>query len=181
MSLELKHVRLARSGTYTCDANVTTIIRTQNMTFVVQDWNNLNRLSKLHKGKKLKISYIAIYSEASYVDNLWLFNGSGKQTNFKYEVNDARFRRCTEGTIKSKNISFTLYYAGLNDSGQYSCVLNISRGSRLKNVSVQVIPDVIGKFLLSLYLPSGGGIGCLEPIDDSNQKAVFLSFISLKF
>ena len=151
MSLELKHVRLARSGTYTCDANVTTIIRTQNMTFVVQDWNNLNRLSKLHKGKKLKISYIAIYSEASYVDTFWLFKGSRKQTNFKYEVNDARFRKCIEGTIKSRNISLTIYNAGLNDSGQYSCVLNTSRGLRLKNISVQVFADAIGKFLLPLY------------------------------
>ena len=151
MSLELKHVRLAQRGTYTCGANVTTIIRTQNMTFVVQDWNNLNRLSKLHKGKKLKISYIAIYSEASYVDTFWLFKGSRKQTNFKYEVNDARFRKCIEGTIKSRNISLTIYNAGLNDSGQYSCVLNTSRGLRLKNISVQVFADAIGKFLLPLY------------------------------
>ena len=151
MSLELKHVRLAQSGT-------------QNMTFVVQDWNNLNRLCKLQTGKNLKLSCNEVYPEASYVDTLWLFNGSGKQTNFKYEVNDARFRKCTEGTIKSRNISFTIYNAGLNDSGQYSCVLNISRGLRLKNVSVQVIPDAIGKFLLSLYLLSG--VGCLEPIDD---------------
>ena len=119
---------------------------------------------QIRNGKNLKLSCKVVYPEASYVDTLWLFNGSGKQTNFKYEVNDARFRKCTEGTIKSRNISFTIYNAGLNDSGQYSCVLNISRGLRLKNVSVQVIPDAIGKFLLSLYLSSG--VGCLEPIDD---------------
>ena len=99
----------------------------------------------------MKISYIAVYSEASYVDTFWLFKGSRKQTNFKYEVNDARFRKCIEGTIKSRNISLTIYNAGLNDSGQYSCVLNTSRGLRLKNISVQVFADAIGKFLLSLY------------------------------
>ena len=121
---------------------------------------------QITNGKNLKLSCNVVYPEASYVDTLWLFNGSGKQTNFKYEVNDARFRKCTEGTIKSRNISLTIYNAGLNDSGQYSCVLNISRGLRLKNVSVQAIPDAIGKFLLSLYLLSG--VGCLEPIDDSS-------------
>ena len=66
----------------------------------------------------------------------------------------------------------TMYSAGLKDSSQDACVLNTSHDLRLNTVSVQVIPDAIGKFLLSLYLPSG--IRCLEPIDDSNQKPFFL-------
>ena len=49
---------------------------------------------QITKGKNLKISCIAIYPEASYVDTFWLFHGSRKQTNFKCEVNDARFRKC---------------------------------------------------------------------------------------
>ena len=110
---------------------------------------------QITNGENLKLSCKVVYPETSYVDTLWLFNGSGKQTNFKYEVYDARFRKCTEGTIKSRNISFTIYNAGLNDSGQYSCVLNTSHGLRLKNISVQVVADAIGKFPLSLYLTSG--------------------------
>ena len=51
---------------------------------------------QIAKGKKLKISYSAAHYEASYVDTFWLFKGSRKQTSFKYEVNDARFRKCTE-------------------------------------------------------------------------------------
>ena len=82
---------------------------------------------QITKGKNLKISCTAVYPEASYVDTFWLFNGSRKQTNFKYEIKDARFRKRTEGTIKSTNISFTIYNAVLSDSGQY-CPLNISRG-----------------------------------------------------
>ena len=94
----------------------------------------------------MKISCTAVYPEASYVDTFWLFSGSRKQA--KYEVNDARFGKCSEGTIKSRNISLTMYSAGLKDSGQYACVLNTSHDLRLKTVSVQVIPDAIGKFLL---------------------------------
>ena len=91
----------------------------------------------------MKISCIAVYPEASYGDTFRLFNKSRKQTNFKYEVNDVRFRKRTEGAIKSRNISLTIYNAGLNDSGQFSLVLNTSHGLRLKNVSVQVVSDAI--------------------------------------
>ena len=110
----------------------------------------------------MKISCIAVYPQASYVDTFWFCNGSRKQTNFKDEVNDARFRKRTEGTIKSRNISLTTYNAGLNDIGQYSCVLNTSHGLRLKNVSVQVVPDAIGRFLLSLYLPVESAVSSLS-------------------
>ena len=64
-----------------------------------------------------------------------------------------------------------MYSAGLKDSGQYAFVLNTSHDLRLKTVSVQVILDANGKFLLSLHLLSG--IRCLESIDDSNQKPFF--------
>ena len=113
-------------------------------------------------GKNLKISCIAVYPQASYVDAFWLCKGSRKQINFKYEANDASFRKRTEGTIKSRNISLTIYNAGLNDSGQYSCVLNTSHGLRQKNVSVQVVPDAIGRFLLSLYLPVESAVSSLS-------------------
>ena len=52
--------------------------------------------------KNLKISCIAVYPQAAYVDAFWFCNGTRKQTNFKYEVNDARFRKRTEGLIKSR-------------------------------------------------------------------------------
>ena len=159
MSLELKHVRLAQSGTYTCGANVTTIIRAQNISLNVHEVRD-PRLEQsestieITNGKNRTISCSAVYPEASYVDMFWLFNGSQKQNNSKYKVYDARFKR-TEGTIKNRNISLTIYNAGLNDSGQYSCVLNTSHGLRLKNCSVQVVPAAIGEFLLLLYLPIG--------------------------
>ena len=149
MSLELKHVRLSQSGTYNYHYKDTEHdVRGPRL-------EQSESAVQITKGKKLKISYTAVYSEASYVDRFWFFKKSRKQTNFKYEVNDARFRKCSEGTIKSRNISLTIYNAGLNDSGQYSCVLNTSHGLRLKNISIQVVADAIGKFLLSLYFTSG--------------------------
>ena len=158
MSLELKHVRLVQSGTYTCGANVTTIARAQNISLSVLDVLSLEQSEstiQITNGKNRTIICIAVYSEASTdVDTFWLFNGSRKQTNSKYKVNDARFKP-TEGTIKNRNISLTIYNAGLNDSGQYSCVVNTSHGLRLKNFSVQVVPAAIGEFLLLLYLPIG--------------------------
>ena len=68
---------------------------------------------QIAKGKKLKISYTAIYSEASYVDTFWLFKGCRKQTNFKYEVNDARFRKCTEGTINVVCCWYSILHVGV--------------------------------------------------------------------
>ena len=153
LSLELKHVKLAQSGTYTCGANVTTITRARNISLSVHDVLRLEQSEstvQITNGKNRTITCIAVYSEASNVDTFWLFNGSREQTNSKFEVKYSRFNP-TEGTMKSRNISLTIYNAGLNDSGQYSCVLNTSHGLRLKNFSVQVVPDGIGEFLLLLY------------------------------
>ena len=137
MSLELKHVILAQSGTYTCGGNANTIIRTQNISLSVHDvrgprLKQSKSTLQITNGKNLKISCIAVHPKASYVDTFWLFNRSRKQTNFKYEVNDVRFRKRTEGAIKSRNISLTIYNAGLNDGGQFSLGLNTSHGLRLK-------------------------------------------------
>ena len=154
MSLELKHVRLAQSGTYTCGAYITTTIEAQNISLRVHEVLRLEQSEstiEITNGKNRTISCIAVYPKASYVDMFWLFNESRKQTNSKYKVNDFRVIR-TEGTIKNRNISLTIYNAGLNDRGQYSCVLNTSHGLRLKNFSVQVVPDAIGEFPLLLYL-----------------------------
>ena len=60
-----------------------------------------------------------------------------------------------EGFIYKKKISLTIYNAGLNDSGQYSCVLNTSHGLTLKNVSVRVVANANGKFIYLLNLPGG--------------------------
>ena len=126
MSLKLKHLRLAQSGTYTCGANVTTIARAQNISLSVLYVLSLGQIEstvQITNGKNRAINCIAVYSEAlTDVDTFWLFNGSRKQTNSKYKVNDARFKR-TEGTTENR-ISLTIYNAGLNDSGQYSCVVN---------------------------------------------------------
>ena len=114
----------------------------------------------------MKISCIAVYPEASYVDTFWLFNRSRKQTNFKYEVNNVRFRKRTEGAIKSRNISLTIYNAGLNDSGQFSLVLNTSHGLRLKTSAFKSFLMPLASFVFHY-------IRCLEPIDDSSQKPFF--------
>jgi len=153
-SLTLKHVGLDQSGTYTCGANSSTIIRAQNISVSVHDvpgpkLEQSFSIVQITNGTNSTISCIAVYPEASYVDTFWLFNGSRKQTNSKYEVNDEWLGR-SKGAINRKKISLTIYNAGLNDSGQYSCVLNTSHGLRLKNISVHV---VAGEFIyLFIYL-----------------------------
>ena len=157
LPLTLKHVGLAQSGTYTCGANSTTIISAQNISVSVHDvpgpkLNQSLSTVEITNGRNRTISCIAVYPEASYVDTFWLFNGSRKQTNSKYEVNDEWLGR-SERSISTKKISLTIYNAGLNDSGQYSCVLNTSHGLRLKNFSVHVVADANGKFVyLFIYL-----------------------------
>ena len=157
MSWELKYARLAQSGTYTCGANFTTIQSAQNISVSVHDvlgpkLNQSDSTVQITNGKNETITCNAVYPEASYVDIFWLFNGSRKQTNSKYEVNDEWLGR-SERSINTKKISLTIYNAGLNDSGQYSCVLNTSHGLRLKNFSVHVVADANGKFVcLFIYL-----------------------------
>ena len=154
MSWNLTHVRYAQSGTYTCGANSTTIISAQNISLSVGPRLEQSESTvQITIGKNRTISCIAVYPEASHVDIFWLFNGSRKQTNSKYKENEEWLGR-SEGTKKSRKISLVIYNAGLNDSGQYSCVLNTSRGLRLKNISVQVISGANGKFLHLIYLPS---------------------------
>ena len=160
MSLELKHVILGQSGHTPVAPMILHLLYTEHMTkrtcrsWSPQVWINVNRLMvQITNGENMTISCIAVCPEASYVDTFWLFNGSRKQTNSKYEVNHSRFKR-TEGTMKSRNISLTIYNAGLNDSGQYSCVLNTSHGLTLKNFSVRVVVDASGKFIYLLCLPS---------------------------
>jgi len=145
LPLTLKHVGLAQSGTYTCGANSTTIISAQNISVSVHDvpgpkLNQSLSTVEITNGRNRTISCIAVYPEASYVDTFWLFNGSRKQTNSKYEVNDEWLGR-SERSINTKKISLTIYNAELNDSGQYSCVLNTSHGLRLKNFRVHVVAD----------------------------------------
>ena len=148
---KLKHVRLAQSGTYTCGANSTNIRSAQNISVGVHDVPGPKLKQPLStveitNGKNRTISCIAVYPEASYVDTFWLFNGSRKQTNSKYKVNEEWFGR-SEGTINRKKISLRIYNAVLNDSGQYSCVLNTSHGLRQKHISVRVVADARGKFI----------------------------------
>ena len=148
LSLKLIHARLVQSGTYTCGANSTTILSVQNISVSVHDvlgpkLKQSDSTVEITNGKNRTISCIAVYPEASYVDTFWVFNGSRKQSNSKYEVKDAWFER-SEGTINRGRISLTIYNARLSDSGQYSCVLNTSHGLRLKNVSVRVVPNAKG-------------------------------------
>ena len=129
----LTHVGLAQSGIYTWGANFTTNIAAQNISVSVHNvpgpkLEQSFSTVEITNGKNRTISCIAVYPEASYVDTFWLFNGSRKQTN---EVHDTWFKR-SEGFGNRKKISLTIYNAGFNDSGQYSCVLNTSHGLRLK-------------------------------------------------
>jgi len=158
MPLKLKHATLAQSGTYTCGANSTAIQSAQNISVSVLDvlgpeLKQSDSTVQILNGNIRTITCDAAYPEASYVDTFWLFNGSRKQTSSKHKVNE--WSKSSEGTVKMKTISLTIYNPGLNDSGQYSCVLNTSHGLRLKNISVRVVTDPNGKFLHLLYLPSG--------------------------
>ena len=100
----------------------------------------------VHEGGSLTLQCQVNFKEEPYVDIFWLFNGSRKQTNSKYEVNDEWLER-SKGSINRKKISLTIHNAGLNDSGQYTCVLNTSHGFRLKNVSVHVVAGANSKFI----------------------------------
>ena len=158
LSLTLRHVRLAQSGTYTCGVNSTTIISVQNISVRVHDvpgpkLEQSSSTVKITNGRDSTIRCNAVYPEASYVDTFWLFNGSRKQNNSKYEVRE--LLEGNERSIKRKMISLTIHNARFNDSGQYACVLNTSHGLRLQNFSVLVVPDGNGKFLHLLYLPRG--------------------------
>ena len=157
MPLKLERATLAQSGTYTCGANSTVIQSTQNISVSVRDvlgpeLEQSYAAVQILSEKIETITCDAVYPKASYVDIFWLFNESQIQTNSKHVVNEW-FRR-SEGTLKRKTTSLTIYNAALNDSGQYSCVLNTSHGLRLKNFSVSVVTDPNGKFLHLLYLPS---------------------------
>ena len=170
MPLKLEHATLAQSGTYTCGANSTANKSTQNISVSVRDvlgpeLEQSDSTVQILYGKIETITCDAVYPDASYADIFWLFNGSRKQTNSKYEVEEWFIR--SEGTRKEKTTSLTIYNAELNDSGRYFCVLNTSHGLILKNFSVHVVTDPNGKFLHLLYLPSGpSGIPAfLETLD----------------
>ena len=153
LSWPLRDVGPAQSGTYTCGANSTTVIVAQNISMSVHNvpgpkLEQTLSTVEITNGKNKTISCTAVYPEESYVDTFWLFNGSRKQSN---EVHDTWFKR-SEGFINNRTkISLTIHNAGLNDSGQYSCVLNTSYGLTLKNISVRVVAN--GKFIyLLIYL-----------------------------
>ena len=153
LSWPLRDVGPAQSGTYTCGANSTTVIVAQNISMSVHNISGPKLEQTLStveitNGKNKTISCTAVYPKASYVDTFWLFNGSRKQSN---EVHDTWFKRSERFINNRKKISLTIYNAGLNDSGQYSCVLNTSYGLTLKNFSVRVVAN--GKFIyLFIYL-----------------------------
>ncbi|PFX20011.1 Hemicentin-1 [Stylophora pistillata] len=143
-SLELKHVTLAKSGIYTCSANSTIGLQKHDIAVSVHRTNGpdlllikkTKRYVEIVEGTNVTLSCLGIYPDASFDHASWLFNGSQIKTNKHFKVNNGFVEK--KGNIKRKLLSLTMYNAGLEDSGNYACVLNTSHGLQRKNIKVYV-------------------------------------------
>ncbi|CAH3017410.1 unnamed protein product, partial [Porites evermanni] len=143
-TLVLKNAMLSQTGVYTCGANSTGVIKTQNITVTVKDLegpalvqtkSNIDAVD----GENITLSCNAVYPEAFFVDTFWIFNGSRINSNDKYkEKNTSPWLEQSERSVKRMKIGLTIYNVGLNDSGEYICALNTSLSLQLINVSVKV-------------------------------------------
>lgn len=141
-SLELKHVTRAQSGTYTCGANSTVMVTTQNISVRVKDAEGPTLVQaeptvEVSDGKNETLNCVAVYPEALFVDTFWIFNGSRIRSSSKYRESESWFGQ-PKGNNKRRNLALTIYNIGLNDTGEYKCVLNTSHGLRHKSVKVRV-------------------------------------------
>ena len=152
-TLVLKNVMLSQTGVYTCGANSTGVIKTQNITVTVKDLEGPTLVQTKSKidavdGENITLSCNAVYPEAFFVDTFWIFNGSRINSNDKYkEKNTFPWLEQSEQSVKRMKIGLTIYNVGLNDSGEYICALNTSLNLQLKNVSVKVRRK-LGKHLI---------------------------------
>ncbi|CAH3172989.1 unnamed protein product [Porites lobata] len=115
----LKNAMLSQTGVYTCGANSTGVMKTQNITVTVKDL----------EGPTL----VQTKSNIDAVDgqNITLSCNAYKKKHFPWLEQ-------SEQSIKRVKIGLTIYNVGLNDSGEYTCALNTSLGLHLKNVSFKV-------------------------------------------
>ena len=140
----LKNAMLSQTGVYTCGANSTGLIKTQNITVTVKDLEGPTLVQTKSNidavdGENITLSCNAVYPEAFFVDTFWIFNGSRINSNDKYkEKNTSPWLEQSEQSVKRMKIGLTIYNVGLNDSGEYICALNTSLSLQLKNVSVKV-------------------------------------------
>ena len=140
----LKNAMLSQTGVYTCGANSTGVIKTQNITVTVKDLEGPTLVQTKSNidavdGENITLSCNAVYPEAFFVDTFWIFNGSRINSNDKYkEKNTSPWLEQSERSVKRMKIGLTIYNVGLNDSGEYICALNTSLSLQLKNVSVKV-------------------------------------------
>ena len=143
-TLVLKNAMLSQTGVYTCGANSTGVMKTQNITVTVKDLEGPTLVQTKSNidavdGENITLSCNAVYPEAFFVDTFWIFNGSRINSNDKYkEKNTSPWLEQSEPGIRRMKIGLTIYNVGLNDSGEYTCALNTSLGLHLKNVSVNV-------------------------------------------
>ena len=143
-TLVLKNAMLSQTGVYTCGANSTGVIKTQNITVTVKDLEGPTLVQTKSNidavdGENITLSCNAVYPEAFFVGTFWIFNGSRIKSNDKYtEKNTSPWLEQSEPGIRRMEIGLTIYNIGLNDSGEYKCALNTSLGLHLKNVSVKV-------------------------------------------
>ena len=143
-TLVLKNAMLSQTGVYTCGANSTGVIKTQNITVTVKDLEGPTLVQTKSNidavdGENITLSCNAVYPEAFFVDTFWIFNGSRINSNDKYkEKNTSPWLEQSERSVKRMKIGLTIFNIGLNDSGEYICALNTSLGLHLKNVSVNV-------------------------------------------
>ena len=141
----LKNAMLSQTGVYTCGANSTGVIKTQNITVTVKDLEGPTLVQTKSNidavdGENITLSCNAVYPEAFFVDTFWIFNGSRINSNDKYkEKNTPPWLEQSEPGIRRMKIGLTIYNVGLNDSGVYTCALNTSLGLHLKNVSVNIL------------------------------------------
>ena len=140
----LKNAMLSQTGVYTCGANSTGVMKTQNITVTVKDLEGPTLVQTKSNidavdGQNITLSCNAVYPKAFFVDTFWIFNGSRINSNNKYkEKNTSPWLEQSERSVKRMKIGLTIYNVGLNDSGEYTCALNTSLGLHLKNVSFKV-------------------------------------------
>ena len=143
-TLVLKNAMLSQTGVYTCGANSTGVIKTQNITVTVKDLEGPTLVQTksnidVFDGENITLSCNAVYPEAFFCGTFWIFNGSRINSNDKYkERNTSPWLKQSQPGIRRMKIGLTIYNVGLDDSGGYICALNTSLSLQLKNVSVKV-------------------------------------------
>ncbi|XP_015779825.1 PREDICTED: sialoadhesin-like isoform X2 [Acropora digitifera] len=150
LSLELTQATRKQSGIYTCGALSAGLRSAINISVNVTDAEGPEleikgeAVQHFAEGDNVSLSCDAVFPAASFVDTFWTFNGgriASNERRRKYEKNN--WELTSNEHIRRSRLSLTIYDAGLNDTGIYTCNLNTSHGMAQKNFSIFVKPKVL--------------------------------------